>query len=499
MTPFSIMATNLRKRSCFPLFVGLLLLLASVCTGAAPWTEPGDQRLRHHVQVLADAVLIRVPVNTWPLMWDEIMDELGLIRGKVLTPKQQRAVSYISDAFERQTKTVNYRVATRAGEQIDPIRGFGDVRRNEQEATASVEYIGGVWAGRLQFSWADDPLDGRQYQHDGSYLSTLLGNWALTIGSLDRWWGPGWDSALILSNNARPIPGISLQRNSAEPFKTAFLRWLGPWQLVMFAGQLEDDRVVPSAKLFGMRVNFRPLQWLELGLSRTAQWGGDGRPQNFDSFVDVAIGNDNTGDGGITSGNEPGNQLAGIDWRASWAGADTTLAFYGEIIGEDEAGLLPSRRIVTLGLDGTFFALGSEFRIYLESTDTASERRYATARYDYTYEHAAYRSGYRYRGRAIGASIDNDSRAHHLALQWYPDARQSVVIKFSELDFRPNVWGTDSISNNGSSGLASLVKYHYQGRYLDVGIGYRYYSSDLQLDNVDSGDDVIDLSVGVSW
>lgn len=38
-----------------------------------------------------------------------------------------------------------------------------------------------------------------------------------------------------------------------------------------------------------------------------------------------------------------------------------------------------------------------------------------------------------------------DSRAHHFALQWYPDAQQAVTIKLSGLE---NTRGTDSVTNS---------------------------------------------------
>ncbi len=40
------------------------------------------------------------------------------------------------------------------------------------------------------------------------------------------------------------------------------------------------------------------------------QWGGEGRPESFSSFWDGFTGHDNTG-----TDNEPGNQLAGFDFK----------------------------------------------------------------------------------------------------------------------------------------------------------------------------------------
>ncbi len=47
---------------------------------------------------------------------------------------------------------------------------------------------------------------------------------------MTHWWGPGWISALALSNNARPIPQIGISRIDTSPFKTKWLSWMGPWQ-----------------------------------------------------------------------------------------------------------------------------------------------------------------------------------------------------------------------------------------------------------------------------
>ncbi|MEI7100679.1 capsule assembly Wzi family protein, partial [Klebsiella pneumoniae] len=67
---------------------------------------------------------------------------------------------------------------------------------------------------------------------------------------------------------------------------------------------------VPHAKIIGGRFTFSPFQSLELGASRIMQWGGEGRPESFSSFWDGFTGHDNTG-----TDNEPGNQLAGFDFK----------------------------------------------------------------------------------------------------------------------------------------------------------------------------------------
>ncbi len=151
-------------------------------------------------------------------------------------------------------------------------------------------------------------------------------------------------------------------------------------------GQLESERAVPNAQFWGMRVNFRPLQGLEIGLSRSAQWCGDGRPCGFDMFWDLLLGKDNVGDDGTTPENEPGNQMAGFDarWTNMWFG--TPVSLYGQMIGEDEAGGFPSRYLAQFGIEGSGITRGqTSYRWFAEiagtSCDVAQERRsYTTAR-----------------------------------------------------------------------------------------------------------------------
>ena len=56
-------------------------MLATVLTtlprwaAAGPWIEPGDLALRHDIQTLADAGVIRAPVTSWPLSWGDILND----------------------------------------------------------------------------------------------------------------------------------------------------------------------------------------------------------------------------------------------------------------------------------------------------------------------------------------------------------------------------------------------------------------------------------------
>jgi hypothetical protein len=63
--------------------------------------------------------------------------------------------------------------------------------------------------------------------------------------------------------------------------------------LSLLWGFMEEERAVPNAQFLGFRAAFRPLSSLEIGISRTAQWCGDERPCDLDTFWNLLVGNDN--------------------------------------------------------------------------------------------------------------------------------------------------------------------------------------------------------------
>ena len=493
------------RRSTF--LSSLLLCCGLVATAqASPWIEPGDSRLRHHITRLSDAGLIDVPINTWPLMWSGVINDVKRAAKRTdLSPAEKRALGYVHKAFTRQTGSQTSALAFSFAGRPNQLRGFDRTPREQSEVTVSHERMYGGGAVKLAATWATDVADGDNVRLDGSYATKLIGNWAIGVGAIDRWWGPGRENALILSNNARPVPSLFLQRNHSTAFESPWLSWIGPWNLLMFAGQLESDRHISEAKLLGMRLAIRPADWLEIGFSRTAQWGGDGRPQNVSSFKNVLLGKDNRGDDGIAvdGSNEPGNQVAGYDWRATWAMGEATGEFYGEIIGEDEAGGMPSRRIATFGLGTDFLMGGQEVRSWLEYSDTQTRRFHANGEPNVAYEHSIYLSGYRYHGRNLAASVDNDSKVLSLGLEVYPNADASLKVVLSKLDIntdgRDRATGVVPLAQQTGDGWQAKMQYQERWRDWHFGYGFYYQGGDFELREMGEDTGGIEFSAEREW
>jgi len=154
-----------------------------------------------------------------------------------------------------------------------------------------------------------------------AFLPTIHGKRAVeTISALEL---PGVDPVFeaeaLLKAEAADLDGIV-----AIAGAVAFLNSLPPerWAIATSAPrELALLRMkaagvpVPNVRFFAARFNFKPRPWLEVGLTRTAQWCGGDRACDWGTFVDMVLGNDNQVDDGGASAEQPGNQMAGYDLR----------------------------------------------------------------------------------------------------------------------------------------------------------------------------------------
>ena len=238
---------------------------------------------------------------------------------------------------------------------------------------------------------------------DGSALSWRIDeHWRVGAGRIARHWGPGWDGSLILGTAARPFSSLSVDADSGPLNASKWWWWLGEVQFSGFLGQLESDRGdVSRPWLMGVRVVIRPWEWLELGLSRTMQLGGEGRDNSPTAFLKALLGRDNSCYQPNCS-EQPGNQLGGYDARLNLDRWLPGLGLYGQLIGEDSRPddvPLPAKNMVLAGADWR----SGDALVFAEWTDSTAKAA------GFAYNHFIYTDGYRYRGRPLGYWADGDS------------------------------------------------------------------------------------------
>jgi hypothetical protein len=492
--------------------IALTLALATNPAFADPWAKPGDLALRHDLQLLADAGSISTPIMAWPIPWASIAADLNAASPEELSPEALMARTRVLQRFDQVRGLRGLQPNAKAAVRTDAfwLRNFEDTPREEAEIRGGVSWMGKQLAMRAQVSFAVDPLDDREWRASGSYLAGVLGNHILYAGELDRWWGPSHDDTLILSSNARPVGGLGFQRNVAMPFEHRWLAWLGPWTYDLFWGFLESNREVPGARLLAFRVGFKPMNNLELGLTRTAQWCGQGRPCDARALWDIAIGRTNEDAPGVTPETEAGNQLAAIDFR--WASPFGTgpWAFYGQWTAEDEAGGFPSRYFGQFGFEtwgsvDTHFVSGT-WRAHLEYTNTLVHFWKSDPLFRTAYEHSIYRSGYRYYGRSLGAAADRDSQLISVGLTLVDAEAQSWtgLLRFAEINNRGR--GVDERDQRHTVSPEALKIYsaqlsHRRGfRYRDLDLGVVSLGVGVQYaDNRVTGDSETDAQAFLQW
>ena len=420
-------------------WIGSLLALGiSSAQASTPWVPTGDLAARHHIEALQTQGCLKGLSLTWPMSWAAVMKawrqgQQQLSEGQAQACETSSHYQYLEAAENRARENTRGVTLTLGGANQEPLYTAFDTQPEDTFTGQTALYVtGDRWSGRLAVSYADGERDDQHLRFDDSYIAGVMGNWQLGVGAIDRWWGPGWQSSLALSNNARPVPGIWLSRHMLTAPESRWLNWIGPWDLQVIAGQLEHDRTIPDAKLLGARFVFQPLDSLQIGLSRLAQWGGEGRPQDLDAFWNAFIGRDNGETSGLGPDEDPSNQIAGVDFRLSLSPGNVPIGIYGQFMGEDEAGGLPSKNASLAGLDlVSSLGQGSQ-RWFVEATETVAGSWLSERRFNAMYEHSTYKSGFRYHGRNMASTWESDARAVTFGIQQYFRSDVTVALHLSQ-------------------------------------------------------------------
>ena len=392
------------------LFFAIALASAATPAAAGPWLEAGDRQVRADVELLKAAGFIRGPVNAWPLPWMQVAAGLGAARDAALAPHLAAAVRRLEALSGRDKQKSRYEAELRVTNRASVVRDFGDSAREDGDVSVRAEHE----FGRLYVSYGAgwrSGQQGRDIHFEPGSAAVALGGWALYGGYVDTWWGPGHDSALLFSTNARPIPRVGIKRLSTTPIDFPVLRWLGPWKLDIFAGVATENRNdFDNPAIGGFRFAFEPVRGLEIGLNRGLQLCGKGRPCGAGTIFDAVVGlgdADNTG-----TLNEPGNQLAGFDISYTRMIGNVAVQAYTEWEAEDEDNFIVDKfaRLAGITLSGPIGDAGASWTLLGEWSDTLAIKFLGSTRYPGTfYNNFIYTDGFTYRDRALGHSLDGDS------------------------------------------------------------------------------------------
>jgi len=395
-------------------FTALLIGLLPAGLAASPFAPVGDVVLRHQVQLLQDEGVLDGIATTWPYNLGDLYYNLqeGAVSGSDYWFLGQDLTERLE--VENNLGVGQTQLFVNAGTASQPLRTFSSFSRGNLESGVRTSLMGNHYAANVSVAYANNPADDEHLRLDGSYIGVSAFDWTLALDYTERWWGPGWEGSLILSNNARPFPAVSRTRNVSTASALPGGRWLGNWTFTTFMGILNDDgaQSVNNPLFWGLRAEVRPFDCLTIGISRTAQWAGHGRSRSLKTFWNLLAGRDNNG-GSLSVSQEPGNQLAGMDFRYKPI-KKLPAALYGQVIGEDAGGMIPSKLMFLAGAEtwGLFRPIDkATWRLHVEYADTSA--RYNLQGnpdnvYRFAYNHHIYKQGYRYKGLSLGHAMDGD-------------------------------------------------------------------------------------------
>ena len=176
---------------------------------------------------------------------------------------------------------------------------------------------------------------------------------------------------------------------------------------------------------------------------------------------------------------EPGNQLAAID--VSWHMPRLNTTIYAQTVGEDESGALPSRSSRQYGLKKGISSPFFSGQIFVEHDNTSTLT--FSQQYNILYNHSIYKTGYRYQGRVVGATWDNDSKVTSLGILGLLSNGDAMEVRYSfgdiNMDSINALPSQHSISTRGGEINLLTIKFRrsflwgeaeIEGRYSAEGI-----------------------------
>ncbi|RZG79451.1 capsule assembly Wzi family protein [Acinetobacter sp. WCHAc060033] len=359
-----------------------------------------NENLRTDLNWLNQQGVIQISTSTWPMSGDEI--QRALSQAKVSNNTQQKVIDSIQNELKADNQTAKLGLFAETDLKNIP-QAFGDNQKAQYVGSLEVNGGGANWDAKLRVNGEKDPQidSGHDVNVEGSYIAGKLWNQWLIAGQIPTYWGPGHDGSLVRGDASRPVYGFTAQRAEQKAFESKWLSWIGPWQYQAFAGQLDDYQAIPDAKLLGFRLTAQPLPYLELGASRILQWGGEGRSESFDSLWNAIKGNDNFDNGD----DDKSNQIAGFDGRLNLQSLlNVPVSFYAQYVGEDEAGLLPAKKMYLAGADYSMSFKNMPVQLYAEWADTTTNGSVDGV----SYNHYIYTDGYYQHGFPLGHAMGGD-------------------------------------------------------------------------------------------
>tara|TARA_B110000977_G_scaffold187774_1_gene255221 strand:+ start:121 stop:1353 length:1233 start_codon:yes stop_codon:yes gene_type:complete len=320
--------------------------------------------------------------------------------------------------------------------------------------------------------------ENNNFNLDGSYFQYTKGIATYGVGTVERHWSFSDNTSLILSNNARPPETIYLKLENK--FGYNWMPSKANWSLEVFNGFTDGSLNDSKSMLLGLRAILSPVEGLQFELIQTSQWGGKGHNAGISALGAALAFDTNSGS------NSNINKMAGFGISYEIPRKIIPLRIYGQLIGEDEAGNLPSCNTYLAGLEWLNTKIRYPTIVGIETIDT----RINTTEHGYCGPNTMYNNNtYKYTnyGKTMGAAIDSEGAS--LGLYVRSQISQKINIEFAtkSVIINDNNWSRHRLSSERQSGLINSLRISWVKNNITFNGDIYYQDFDLDKVNIKNG------------
>ena len=285
------------------------------------------------------------------------------------------------------------------------------------------------------------------FTFDGSYLQHTSGIVTYGVGKVNRQWSFSDNTSLILSNNARPSESIYLKLKNR--FEYDWLPSKVNWSLEVFNGLTDGSLNGGKSMLLGMRAILSPVEGLDFELIQTSQWGGNGYNNGISSLGPALFFDTNKGS------NSNINKMAGFG-ISYLIPSNIPLCIYGQAIGEDEAGNLPSCFTYLAGLEWINTKIKYPTTLGVETVDTRiNTTTYGNCGPNTMYNNSTY--DYTNYGKTMGEAIDTEGTSLGLYVRSQISEKMNIEFTTKSVVINDNNWSGHRLSTKRQSGFINSL------------------------------------------
>jgi hypothetical protein len=263
------------------------------------------------------------------------------------------------------------------------------------------------------------------------YVGVQLGFENITFGKQALWWGPGEDSAFAFSDNASPYYMLRLQQHPLT-LPGRFARFAQIRTEIIF-GELAGHQWPARPYVNAQKISLDLPLGLELGFTRSAFFGGVGRPLSLNSLYQSFFAVNSVDFGPYGYPDAPGDRHSGFDFRWHLPGVHHLITIYSDSYADDDPNPLdnPKRSAWAPGIYLSRIPGLPGLDLRFETYATWLYR--ADAGGNFLYWNSQYHDSYTDNGNLLGSWVGRDSRAYVGTSNYWFSAKTKLQGQFKQI------------------------------------------------------------------